>query len=181
MKNTLMMAAAATLATLAACSDRQQKSTKGTDPLTEMRQTSIDDNTATSNTMLPGFLLQDINGQPVNLQSFRGKKVFVNLWASWCPPCRREMPSIQKLYQSVDTSRVAFVMLSLDDQFEKAKAFVKNQKLKLPIYYPSQHLPELFNVQGIPVTFIFDEQGTLIQRIDGAADYHNNEYRKLLQ
>jgi thiol-disulfide isomerase/thioredoxin len=94
-----------------------------------------------STSPLPSFNIQDERGKQVNLQSFKGKKVFVNLWASWCPPYRREMPSIEKLAQSVDTGKVAFIMLSLDDTFDKAIKFAENQKLQLPIYYPAENLP----------------------------------------
>ena len=130
---------------------------------------------------MPAFTLMDVSGKTIDLKSFAGKKVFVNLWATWCPPCRREMPSIEKLAQSVDTGKVAFVMLSLDDEFAKAKQFVKKQKLDLPIYYPAESLPELFNVQGIPSTFIFDEQSILMQRIDGGDDYDTKQYRDILK
>lgn len=136
---------------------------------------------AASQFALPSFTVQDINGRSINLQSFKGKKVFVNLWASWCPPCRREMPSIEKLSQSVDTGKVVFIMLSLDDNFYKAKKFIQNQKLKLPVYYPAESLPELFNVQGIPVTFIFNENGELIKRIEGGDDYYSKRYRNMLK
>jgi thiol-disulfide isomerase/thioredoxin len=151
------------------------------------QQVSTDNNAAAARSAnipaeaLPAFTIQDMAGKNVNLQSLKGKKVFVNLWASWCPPCRREMPSIEKLSKAVDQNKVAFVMLSLDDNFDKAKAFVKRERLSLPIYYPAESLPEMFNVQGIPTTFIFDESGKLIQRIDGGDIYDSQEYRKLLQ
>lgn len=136
---------------------------------------------AISASTLPSFVMQDIKGQTVDLQQFKGRKVFVNLWASWCPPCRREMPSIQKLYHSVDTSKVSFVMLSLDDEFGKAKDYVRDNNLQLPVYYPGSQLPVLFNVNGIPATFIFDEHGALLKRIDGSDNYDTDEYRKLIQ
>lgn len=136
---------------------------------------------AASQFALPSFTVQNINGRSINLQSFKGKKVFVNLWASWCPPCRREIPSIEKLSQSVDTGKVVFILLSLDDNFYKAKKFIQNQKLKLPVYYPAESLPELFNVQGIPVTFIFNENGELIKRIEGGDDYYSKRYRNMLK
>lgn len=135
----------------------------------------------TNTTSLPAFAMQDVNGNSVSLESFKGKKVFVNLWASWCPPCRREMPSIEKLRNSVDSNKVVFVMLSLDDNFDKAKTFIRRQKLSLPVYYPAESLPALFNVQVIPTTFIFDEAGNLLQRIDGGDEYDSEAYRKLLQ
>lgn len=127
------------------------------------------------------FSFRDEKGTILSTANLKGKVVFINLWASWCPPCRREMPSIEKLSKAVDQNKVIFVMLSLDDNFDKAKAFVKRQRLSLPIYYPAENLPAMFNVQGIPTTFIFDESGKLTQRIDGGENYDSQEYRKLLQ
>ena len=131
--------------------------------------------------VLPAFMIQDIDGNSINLQSFKGKKVFVNLWATWCSPCRREMPSIEQLAQSADTSKVAFVMISLDNPFDRAIKYKEMQKLNLPIYHPAENLPPLFNVQGIPTTFIFNENGKLTHRIDGGDDYNTAKYRKILQ
>jgi hypothetical protein len=71
-------------------------------------------------------------------------------------------------------------MLSLDNNFETAKKFAAKTKMNLPFFYPAANLPELFNVQGIPATFIFNEKGELIHRQDGAADYNTNYYLDLL-
>jgi thiol-disulfide isomerase/thioredoxin len=161
-----------------ACTNNKQEET------TSATEQQTDSNTAVSTSLhptLPTFTVENINGNRVNLQRFKGKKVFVNLWASWCPPCKREMPSIEKLYHSVDTNKVAFVMISLDDQFEKSKSFIRSAKLKLPIYYPAENLPALFNVEGIPSTFIFSENGGLIKRMDGGDFYDTDEYRTLLK
>lgn len=146
-----------------------------------VEQVSNDSHAAAATVMLPAFNLTDASGHAVNLQSLKGKKVFVNIWATWCPPCRREMPSIEKLYKSTDKSKTAFAMLSVDDKFEKAIRYVSKQKLTLPVYYPAENLPELFNVQAIPTTFIFNESGELIRRINGSDEYDAPEYRKLLQ
>lgn len=178
-----ILAAAVIAVSLAACTNNNSE--EGAEQTSEVQQqTSTDDHAAAaapSATALPAFAVQDVNGQTVNLQSFKGRKVFVNLWASWCPPCRREMPSIQKLARSVDSSKVTFVLLSLDDDFNKAKNFAQKQKLDLPIYYPGENLPALFNVQGIPTTFIFNERGELIRRIDGGDDYDTDKYREILK
>ena len=91
------------------------------------------------------------------------------------------MPSIEKLAKAVDKNKVAFVLLSLDDNFDKAKAFAKRQQLSLSIYYPAENLPALFNVQSIPTTFLFDEEGNLFQRTDGGDDYDTEAYRKVLR
>lgn len=177
-----IIAAAAFAVSLAACTN--SNSQEGAEPSAVAQSSGSDQQAAAPAPLgptLPPFILQNVHGQEVNLQDFKGKKVFVNLWASWCPPCRAEMPSIQKLAQSVDSNKVAFVLLALDDDFSKSKSFVLKQKLSLPIYYPGENLPELFNVQGIPTTFIFNEKGALIGRIDGGDDYDTEQYRKILQ
>lgn len=168
--------------TLVACTNNNDK--EGGQSAEVQQHTSTDSHGAEatpSTPALPQFTLQNVKGEAVNMQSFKGKKVFVNLWATWCPPCRREMPSIQKLAQSVDSNKVAFVMLSLDDDFNKAISYVQKQKISLPVYYPGENLPELFNVPGIPVTYIFNENGELVRRIDGGDDYNTSKYREILK
>ncbi len=128
---------------------------------------------------LPDFMIKDVNGKTINLNKFKGKKVFVNLWATWCGPCRREMPSIENLYKKVN-GKAEFVMLSLDDEFGKAINYGKTSRFTLPMYYPAANLPQLFSVDGIPATFIFDEKGNLIKRLEGSMNYDTEEFLKLL-
>ena len=130
---------------------------------------------------LPAFAITDVNGNVINMNDFKGKKVFVNLWATWCPPCRAEIPSIEKLYNKADKEKVVFVMLSLDDNFDKAKEFAKSNNLQLPVYYPAQNLPAMFNTDGIPATFIFNENGELIKQNTGMEDYDTDSYLQLLK
>lgn len=165
---------------LVSCTNNQQQD--NTTATTEtQQQNNVDNNTAAAAVYLPSFSIKDVNDNIVNMQSLKGKKVFVNLWASWCPPCKREMPSIEKLYHDVDTTKVKFVLISFDDQFELAKKYVSSKKLKLPIYYPTENPPALFNVQGIPATFIFNEKGELIKQIEGMENFDKEEYRTLFQ
>jgi thiol-disulfide isomerase/thioredoxin len=147
-------------------------------PETSITKTA-DVKTAQAAISLPSFKIIDLKGRAFNLADFRGKKIFVNLWASWCPPCRAEIPSIEKLYGKIDKNKAAFVMLSLDNDFATAALFATNNKLTTPVYYPAENLPALFNVQGIPATFIFDEKGNLIKRMDGGDDYNTSAYLSL--
>ena len=143
---------------------------------------TVVENTAsisTSAQTLPDFIIKDVNGKTINLNKFKGKKVFVNLWATWCGPCRREMPSIENLYKKVN-GKAEFVMLSLDDEFGKAINYGKTSRFTLPMYYPAANLPQLFSVDGIPATFIFDEKGNLIKRLEGSMNYDTEEFLKLL-
>jgi thiol-disulfide isomerase/thioredoxin len=129
---------------------------------------------------LPEFMLADVNGNVINLTSFRGKKVFVNLWATWCPPCRAEIPSIEKLHSMVNSDSTVFVMLSLDENFDAAKRFAEAGKIKLPIYYSAGPMPDLFKTDGIPATFIFNERGELIRQNMGSDDYSTDSYVSIL-
>jgi thiol-disulfide isomerase/thioredoxin len=115
----------------------------------------------------------------VNLQDFKGKRIFMNLWATWCPPCVAEMPSIQNLYNKT-SGKAAFVMLSFDDDFGKAKSFVARKQFSMPIYYAAGPLPNLLNVDGIPTTYIFDENGKLIFSQTGMSDYSDEKFVALL-
>jgi len=127
-------------------------------------------------TMLPPFKMVDMKGKVVNLADLKGKKVFVNLWATWCPPCRAEIPSIENLYSKIDKNNAVFVMLSLDDAYATAVNFASVNRLTTPVYYPAENLPALFNVPGIPATFIFDEAGNLISSIEGTDQYDTPKY-----
>lgn len=129
---------------------------------------------------LPSFSIINSKGEISDFAQFKGKRVFINLWATWCPPCRAEIPSIQKLYAKTDKNKTVFVMLSLDNNFETAKQFAERTKLDIPIYYPAGNLPALFNVESIPITFIFNENGELIHRQEGAADYNTNFFAEML-
>ncbi len=129
---------------------------------------------------LPNFQILDKNDQQLDIASMKGKKLFVNLWATWCPPCRAEIPSIERLASKVNKDKVAFIMLSLDDNFAKAKNYAKKNKMSLPLYYPAENLPSMFAVNAIPVTFIFNENGDLMKVMEGSADYDTKEYVELL-
>jgi thiol-disulfide isomerase/thioredoxin len=129
---------------------------------------------------LPAAQLINEKGELVDLSSFKGKKVFVNLWATWCPPCVAEMPSIQELYNQTRSSNTEFVMLSLDKNFDIAKQWAMQKKYNLPLYYASGDLPEALQVAGIPTTFIFDEEGNLIFNHVGSEDYSRPKFVKML-
>lgn len=178
MRRKLIIASILFVLVFPSCSDNQKEQNNVT---ANDQQSSIDSNNASANVSLPSFSIQDINGNVVNLQSLKGKKLFVNLWASWCGPCKREIPSIEKLSQSVDNSKVQFLLISFDDRFEFAKKYFSSKGFRLPIYYPKENPPSLFNVQGIPATFIFNENGELIKRVDGSENYDTKEYKTLLQ
>jgi thiol-disulfide isomerase/thioredoxin len=175
------------ITTIAACSNTateketvQQSSEQAT--AAEVAQTAITQ--AEANTVtptLPTFKVMAMDGSTVNLADLKGKKVFVNLWATWCPPCREEIPSIEKLNDKVDKQKVAFVMLSLDENINLPKRFAAAHQMKLPVFYPAEGLPAIFKTDGIPATFIFNEKGELIKANNGMDDYDTDEYVQMLK
>ncbi|WP_235998349.1 TlpA disulfide reductase family protein [Hymenobacter sp. BT559] len=125
--------------------------------------------------------LTTLDGRPADLGQFRGKVVLVNLWASWCPPCLAEMPGLQALYQKVDTSKVAFVLISLDANQNKARALLKRKHYTMPVFFPTAELPAPFQTSSIPYTVILTPEGRVADRHNGMADYDTPEFKAALE
>lgn len=129
------------------------------------------------------FSVRDMNGKVVPFSSFKGKTVFLNAWATWCGPCRHEMPSIQSLYDKVDKNKVVFVMLAIDSREspEKVNKFLTDNSYSFPTYQPHGELPELLQVRSIPTTFVINANGKLVARKEGAANYDTPKYKEFLE
>ncbi len=124
------------------------------------------------------WLLYDLDGRSVRFSEFEGKTVFVNVWATWCPPCVMELPSIEKLHRSVDRSDVAFVIVSREDG-AIVKEFVDRQPLDLPLYV-TDSLPRELDGRSIPATFVLDERGVVVFRHLGPAQWGAEACREFL-
>ncbi len=129
------------------------------------------------------FSVKDLNGKKMNVKDLKGKVIFLNLWATWCGPCRVEMPSIQNLYNSVDKENVVFIMLSLDqeDQHSKIEKFITDKDFTFPVYQPASPLPKLLRVNTIPTTFIIGADGKVKSKKTGMANYDTEEMRGFLR
>ena len=123
--------------------------------------------------------LIDRDGNITSLESMKGKVIFMNFWATWCPPCIAEMPSIDKLHDEMG-DEVVFVMLSLDQDFELAKAFDKRKGYNLPLYTLGGNLPDMYESSAIPTTYVIDAAGNLALTHKGMADYNSEEFKTFL-
>lgn len=128
------------------------------------------------------FALQDLNRNTVDVQSLKGKTLFINVWATWCGPCRVEMPSIQSLYDQVDHSKVEFIMLAVDqkDPYRKVEAYIREKGFTFPVYLPSGSLPPQLQVNTIPATLVVSKDGQIVFRKNGTANYGTEEFKKFL-
>lgn len=136
---------------------------------------------ATATAAYPDVPLLTLDGQPTNLQALRGKTVFFNIWATWCPPCVAELPGIQALYEKVDRQKVAFVLVSFDRNPKKAQAFVRRKGYTVPVYFPAAPLPPAFDSQAIPTTLILTPDGRIATRHEGMADYDSPKMKAYLE
>lgn len=130
------------------------------------------------------FKLRDLGGHEVSLSSMRGKVVFLNLWATWCEPCRREMPSIEKLYEKFGKDK-SFVILAVSEDSDGSTAvapYVKQSGYKFEILLdPRNDVGEAYNVSGIPETFVIDRDGRIVAHHLGPYDWANPDIRDALQ
>ena len=129
------------------------------------------------------FQVIDINKQKIDISAFKGKTLFINLWATWCGPCRVEMPSIQNLYNVVDKDKVVFIMLSLDhkDPYQKVSSFIKEKEYSFPVYFPSSELPRQLQVKTIPTTYIIDSKGKIVLKETGATNFDTEKFKTFLE
>ncbi len=129
------------------------------------------------------FSIKDLEGNKVQMSQLKGKVIFLNLWATWCGPCRVEMPSIQNLYNSVDKDKIAFVMLSLDQdhQVAKIRQFISEKEFSFPVYQPASSLPKMLRVNMIPSTFIIGADGKVKTKKTGMANYDTEKMREFLK
>lgn len=124
--------------------------------------------------------LIDSKGEQVNLETFRGKVIFLNIWATWCPPCIAEMPSIHELYKKLGND-VQFVMISVDNDFETAKRFRERKEYSFEIYSLVSSMPTMYQTKSIPSTFVIDTEGRLVYQHQGMADYNTDPFIQFLR
>ncbi|MGV3704380.1 MAG: TlpA family protein disulfide reductase [Arcticibacter sp.] len=119
----------------------------------------------------------DMNGKVINVSDLKGKVVFINFWATWCPPCIAEMPTIQLLYSRYkDNPRVVFIMADMDGDLPASSAFMKKRAFEMPLYMATSKLPESYFSGSLPTTVVLDKQGDIAFHHVGAADYSNPKF-----
>jgi thiol-disulfide isomerase/thioredoxin len=126
-----------------------------------------------------GWRLRTLEGTSISLEAFRGRVLFINMWATWCGPCVQELASIQALVESMKDSGVAFLLVSPEDP-EPVQRFLRVHGYDLPIYLEAQEMPPAFGLKALPTTFVVDRQGRIVLRHRGAADWDQDPVRSFL-
>jgi len=127
------------------------------------------------------FYFADKNGTVQSLEEYRGDVIFINVWATWCPPCIAEMPSIQSLYNNMQgVDNVTFLLISMDEEFSRAEEFMARRNFDLPIYHYRSRSIEAYPSSVIPTTYVISPDGRLALEKRGLAKYDTPEFEQFL-
>lgn len=128
------------------------------------------------------FNFSDEQGNIIHFSTLKGKTIFVNFWATWCPPCIAEMPDIDELYTELkDHKNIAFVIISVDSSPEKAFAFKKKKEFNMPVYFLESRLPEVYDAHSIPTTYVISPTGKIVSERHGMAKYTSDHFKNFLK
>ncbi|MFP3948788.1 MAG: TlpA family protein disulfide reductase [Longimicrobiales bacterium] len=168
----------------------------GTDPTTSgttARGATISDGTASDGTPRDdvaeldvfgdadfGWRIRPLDGEPTTLEAFRGRILFINLWASWCRPCVREMASIERLRDRVADTDVEFLIVAAEDE-RPVRRFIRRHSYDLPIYLEEQRIPPAFGLIGLPTTWVVDHEGRIVLLRHGEAVWDTDDVEAFLR
>ena len=124
----------------------------------------------------PTFSFTDANGILFTSASLKGKVVLINFWASWCPPCRAEMPSLNKLYKDLQNdNQIVFLFVNEDEDKKKAINYIENNNFSIPLFTRISVSEEIFN-GTLPTTIVLNKEGKIVLKHEGMADYNNEKF-----
>ena len=129
----------------------------------------------------PDFVLQDASGKVWQLSKLKGKVVFVNFWATWCKPCREEMPSMEALNKAMAGKPFQMLAIVFNDDLDRAKNFAQRLGATFPILgNPGEELTQAYMITGVPETFLIDTDGILKHKFIGPYDWNSWSMRNIV-
>jgi peroxiredoxin len=127
----------------------------------------------------PDFALTDLKGDKISLSSFRGKVVLINFWATWCPPCRDEMPSLNRLFKGLRNEGLAVLAVSTDKRLSDVKGYVSGHPVDFHVLIDAElKTSRRYKVFSMPTTFLLDRKGVIIKRYLGEEAWDSPEIIK---
>ncbi len=140
----------------------------------------------------PGFVAHDMEGRPVSLEELRGQVVLLNIWATWCAPCREEMPSLQRLHERLGGRGLRVVAVSVDGASAVERAagdpqklvgdFAREMGLNFSLWLdPSGAIQGSYRTTGVPESFLIDREGTIVKKVLGAIEWDSEANVELIE
>ena len=130
----------------------------------------------------PSARFRSATGEMIDLADARGKVIFLNFWATWCPPCLAEMPSVNSLRSKFkDDPSVVFVLADIDNNLKRSDRFMKDHQYDLPVYEPAGIVPESIFQGTVPTTVIVNKKGEIVFSHEGMANYDTKEMERFLE
>jgi peroxiredoxin len=128
----------------------------------------------TDRPMAPDFALADIDGKIHRLSDYRGQVVIVNFWATWCPPCREEMPSMQRAWEQIKDHNIVILAIDIGEDEDTIFAFSADYPVEFPLLLDlDSRVIQDWPVRGLPTTFVIDPQGRIAYRAIGSRDWEH--------
>ncbi len=127
----------------------------------------------------PLFIGKTPDGETIRLEEYKGHVVILDIWASWCGPCREEMPFLSELDRKYKKSGLEIIAVNIDDEASNMQAFLKNMKKKPAftiVFDPEKRVPELYDAPGMPTTVFIDKKGIIRYMQSGFRDSHKEQY-----
>ena len=126
----------------------------------------------------PDFTLTDANGQPVTLSDLRGQVIMINFWASWCGPCRQEMPLLEQIHQRYEPLGFTLLAVNVEENSADGQAFLQERPVSFPVLYdPQNGISKLYDVVAMPSTVLIDRQGNIRYLHHGYKPGYENDYQ----
>jgi peroxiredoxin len=130
----------------------------------------------------PDFTLKDVHGKSVSLASHKGKVVLINFWATWCPPCKAEMPSMNKLYNEIKARGFEVISVSTDNSLSAVKDFLAKNRLDFTVLFDENRtVARQYHVFSMPITFLIDRNGMIVDKFSGEEDWTDPDIRKKIE
>ncbi len=133
----------------------------------------------------PEFVVNQLDEEgTASLSDYKGNVVMLNIWATWCAPCRAEMPSMQKLHEEFAPKGLKIVAVSIDDEnsVSSIRSFIKDYGLSFTVLHnPSGDIQRTYQTTGVPETIIIGKDGKIRTKVSGAVDWHSDANRKLIE
>ena len=134
------------------------------------------------NSKAPDFSLKDAYGKSLSLSSLKGKVVLVNFWATWCPPCKAEMPSMNRLYNEIRSRGFEIVAISTDNSISPVKDFLAKNRIDFPVLFDeTKSVTRQYHVFSMPTTFLIDRGGMIVEKFYGEEDWTDPVIRKKIE